>query len=401
MPRYAEKREPPKTSAATNAHGAVQRARTPVFQLANNRPDARVQRQVQRMADKARPTVLQRKVEGADAYDAELRDIIGSLTAMLDTKDVQADPQARQEITHYIKTASDVLSGDDLQAKRVLVESATTGSSGGGSSEPNHTAGASVQKKANDAAPVQRVVGLVVGVGVLLGIGYGIYRRRQQNQQRVARPPLAHGVVQDIPTTRAAYGETLALGGLSTRERTNEEIQQEVIARTTHNHNVLYQQLIAEHGDQGVTDIAQLIQGVRDNEGLCPGALCHDLTRYLVQQRTQVRPRIEELSRLTGATRVVYDLNGDVPLETVLQHRPPGTSVYLGSANALSGHTFTVVGENQGRVIVADRQPANPVASLKYASTVEAEARLSRNLNPGQQGDIDREFSGQLLIRRF
>ena len=187
-------------------------------------------------------------------------------------------------------------------------------------------------------------------------------------------------------------------GGLTTRERNNQEIGQEVRNRTAHNHNVLYQQLIE---DGNVTDIARLINGIRDDDGLCIGTLCHDLTRFLIQQRTKDRPTIEALKEITGATVIAYNLNSGDALEDFLRGCLPGTSVYLGSDEAMSGHTFTVIGENRGRVIVADRQPANPVAALKYASAVEAEARLGRNLNPDKEGDIDREFSGKLVLNRL
>ena len=188
------------------------------------------------------------------------------------------------------------------------------------------------------------------------------------------------------------------MGGLTTRERTNQEIGVEVRARTGHNRDVLYQQLIA---DGAVNDIAHLINGIRDDDGLCIGTLCHDLTRFLIERRTRVRPTIEDLRAITGAGVIAYDLNGGQALEDILRGSPAGTSVFLGSDDAMSGHTFTVVGENRGRVIVADRQPANPIAALKYASAVEAEARLSRSLNPGDQAAIDREFSGGLILNQI
>ena len=359
------------------------------------KPERRIQTESLPLSDNS--NTIQRKADGSEKHDAELTEIINSLKALQSEEDVQSDPETFKEIAHYIEKATEVLKGDDAQAKEVLIESTKTGTSSTVDAEQVKDADSSVQMKAAGSASVHRVVGIVLGIHAAVAIGYGIYRIRR-NRRRVATPAPDAGEILNIPTTRAEYGKTSAYGGLTNRERTNEEIQEEVRNRTAYNHNVLYQQLIK---DDNVTDIAKLIHGIRDDNGLCIGTLCHDLTRFLIQKRTQVRPTIEQLKELTGATVIQYDLNSNNSLENLLRGSAPGTSVYLGSDQAMSGHTFTVVGENRGRVIVADRQPANPIAALKYASAVEAEAKLSRNLNPDQQDAIDREFSGRLVLNQF
>ena len=336
----------------------------------------------------------QRKPDDGDKYDAELSEIISSLKTLQESEEVKADPEEVEEIARYIEQASDILRGADARAKQALIENAKTGSSTIHDGEQADAATPELQMKAANPMPVQRVLGLALGLTVAAGIGYGIYRIIQ-NRARMPAP--AQGI-QGIPTTRAGFGQTLRLGGLTTGELSNEEIGAEVRRRTSRNHDILFQQLT---DDNNVTNIAQLIQNVRDDDSLCMGTLCHDLTRFLIQQRTTVRPTIEQLQGLTGANEIQYDLNSDDSLEQILAGALPGTSVYLGSTEAMSGHTFTVVGVNRGRVIVADRQPANPIAALKYASTVEAEARLSRSLHPDQQGAIDREFSGRLILNQF
>lgn len=413
MNTYADKTQKNKNQSVANSVSQEQNGSESTFQFVDKRPEAIAQQKLQKMANnsqkvkqlravqtvadnspQANMNMVQRKSGGGEKYNTELSEIINSLKTLQGSEEVKSDPEVFEAIAYYIEKATDVLKGDDTQAKEALIENAKNGSSSTHEGEKTNATAPDLQMKATRSMPVQRVIGLAIGLTVAVGIGYGIFRIMRNRGRMATLPP----GIQDIPTTRAGFGQTLRLGGLTTGELTNEEIGAQVRSRTSHNHDILYQQLIE---DGNVTDIAQLVQGVRDDEGLCVGALCHDLTRFLIQKRIGRRPTIDDLQELTGENEILYDLNSEDSLEARLKGCLPGTSVYLGSTEAMSGHTFTVVGENRGRVIVADRQPANPIAALKYASTVEAEARLSRNLNPDQQDAIDREFSGRLILNQF
>lgn len=401
MNTYADKRKENRSQSVANAVSQKLNGSESAFRFLDNRPEAVAQRKPQ---DLANHNTMQLMTDSGEKYNSELTEIINSLKALINKEDIQADSETCMEVASYIEKSTEVLKGDDAQAKEALIESARTGASSIVNTGQEKGSDLRVQMKVAGSAPVQRVVGIALGIGAVVAIGYGIYRFMRNHSQATPVTDTGEirnidtGEIRNIPTTREEFGEISAYGGLTTRKRTNKEIQKEVKAITDYNNNALYQQLIKDHH---VTNIAQLIQNVRDDGGLCVGDLCHDLTRFLIQNKIGRRPRIEELHELEGATEIIYDLNSDDSLENLLKGKAPGTSVYLGSVNAWSGHTFTVVGENRGRVIVADRQPANPIAALKYASAVEAEAKLARNLNPDKQDDIDREFSGRLVLKQW
>lgn len=239
----------------------------------------------------------------------------------------------------------------------------------------------------------QRVgTSMIIGGAVIGGLLLRLY-----NQLRRKEMPISSTTVNPIPTERSAFGQNLRLGGLYASELTNEEITEQVGILIDANHRILYEKLM-QNSNNDTRKLVELTQNVRKNPNSAPGDLCHDLTRYLIEKRTGKRPTIDQLRE---GCKIAYNLNGGERLQELLKGVPPGTSVFLGADNAEGGHSFTVIGELDDKVILADRQPANPIASLKYASAMENELRLARNLHPDQAGKIDREFSGKITLRLF
>jgi hypothetical protein len=380
MNTHAEKTQRDQSQSTAHEAAGIKSIGNRTRYLTDNRPE---KQPVQRKKTK---TVISEKPQSGENYDEQLTGIIHSLKQLQGEDEVKSDPKALKELEDYIEKATEVLNGKNVQAKQALIHSAETGDKS--VPEDKGSAGNGSQQ------PVQRVIGGIIVGGVVVGltIGYGIYRLvRRLNQA----PPLPPGVVQDIPTTRAGFGRKQRYGP-GTREFTDQEISHEVIRRTDHNHRLLYQDLIAQ-GHAPSVNIANLVQGVKDNNMIAAGAVCHDLTRFLIERRVGVRPTLDQLISIAGAHLIPYNIMGGVPLNTILTGHPIGTYVVFGDGTS-EGHSITIVGMLGTRVVVAERHPANPVASLKYASTVEAELRLVRNNNPGQQAAIDRNFSTRVAL---
>ena len=237
-----------------------------------------------------------------------------------------------------------------------------------------------------------------IGKGLAIGGTVGLLLLRILNKARCWSLNLSQERINDVPTVRSDFGRKLRAGGLYTSELNNQEIMEQIRKLTAINHAFLYD-IMKNDQNEDIKYLVEMVNNIHNNPNEVPGELCHDLTRYLIEKGKvpKERPRIDDL-RMNGEKKE-YNLNGEKKLEELLSDAPVGTTIFLGSEDALGGHSFTIIGKHNNHIVVADRQPANGKASLKYVNAMENELKLSRNLNPNNVQDIDREFSGSIVLR--
>jgi len=223
-----------------------------------------------------------------------------------------------------------------------------------------------------------------LGAAVLLGDRY--IRDRHSKIDEIHSGELKEGEIQPIPTERSDYG-TRSGFIVGERARTDEEINEKVRQITKRNHSILVAKLNNAAGIEMKVFTDLLSAKDQFDRGNSDGLeTCHHLTFNLLAKKLGLDPSVKFLDKLgdialgnDNTTIVDYNMEKD-SLEALLSKVPAGTTVSLGNGTNI-GHSFTVVGKHDGHVIVAEKSPANPSPSLKYASAVQAESLLALNEN--------------------